>query len=136
MDRKIPIFIFAAFVSNPIFAVVPIDSGVGGECACTCVAEDDFSSGSCVGDCDCVVDCDGTDCVADCLCIALEEDEDIIEQDDELIFEDIDEDRIDVDDTGLMGTTEGTFADYEEVFVLDGETPITNEVTITPGWCD
>jgi hypothetical protein len=37
--------------------------------------------------------------------------------------------------TGLMGTTEGTYADKELVFIKDSENPHTNEIEIRPAWC-
>lgn len=134
MNRNILIVAFAFLVSTPVFAVVPFNSG--GPCICPCEAADDFSSASCAVDCDCTVNCNGITCTASCECLTTEEAEEELQHDDELIFDEITENMDDIDDTGMMGTTEGTFADYEEIYVLDGETAITNEVDITPGWCD
>jgi hypothetical protein len=62
--------------------------------------------------------------------------EDEAEEDDELVFDEIDDAEESIQDSGMMGTSEGTYADSEDVYVLDDETAITNEVDITPSWCD
>ena len=38
--------------------------------------------------------------------------------------------------TGMFGPREGTFPDYEDIYVLDGETALTNEIDVLPSWCD
>lgn len=123
-----------SFFSISAYAI-PLDPGVTCTPGCVCEQDPSYTSGSCSGGCDCTVTCDGVTCVADCICISVEEDEEI-EHEDELVFDEIAENERDIEDTGMMGTTEGTFADYEEIYIVDGETAITNEVDITPSWCD
>lgn len=115
-------FLFSGFVYS-----APVPDNLGGVCLC-----DD--SGDCFGDCeDCEVICDP---VCEAVGCVLFTDEEELEEDDNLIFDDIDESETEVADTGMLSLTEGTYADSEEVYVIDDEIVLTNEVDITPSWCD
>ncbi|MBS0628953.1 MAG: hypothetical protein JSS30_01865 [Verrucomicrobia bacterium] len=88
----------------------------------------------------CVGDCDGCEPVndpatnyVDCVLASTEDDLDDTE---DLIDDDFDETDEESDETGLFGVVEGTYADYEEIYIIDPDTPYTNEIEITPSWCD
>jgi hypothetical protein len=56
-------------------------------------------------------------------------------QADVLVYSSIDLNALDLAYSGMLGTVEGTYADSEEIFIVDGETDYTNEVDVTPSWC-
>lgn len=132
VDKKILVFVIAVLAAFPVFAQIPIESGVEGECFCECFADLDFLDGECFGDCDCILFCDGIDCFADCICL-FEEDE--LDSDAGELFDEIEEDQEDVDETGFLSPQEGTYADYEEIYFIDNETQFTTEVDAVPSWC-
>ena len=57
------------------------------------------------------------------------------DQDENLMFDGIDTNEEEIANCGMLGTTEGTYADSEEICVLDDETVYSNEVDVTPSWC-
>ena len=125
----------------------------------SCVCTYDFASktasctGNTCGDCFCQYECDATlgtcsggtcpisgvisnpfvsstlylNCVGPALVTAS--------QNNQLVNQTIDTSASSVNLTGMLGSTLGTYADAEKVYVLDETTLLTNEVHVTPSWC-
>jgi hypothetical protein len=112
-------------VSTGLFAV---PDNLGGICNC-----DPDPNIGCL-DCDsCTPVGDPATEYVDCELIDTEED---LEDTEEEIDSDIDNEAEDFDENGILGAVEGTYADYEEVYIIDEETPYTNEAEMIPSWCD
>jgi hypothetical protein len=131
------LFLLAAF---PLFAVIETDSeATDGECEC--VFECDIDAGICEAtedsECECYYECNpGVDCEYICFCDGDEEADEVLEGDDLVYYGDLADDEGQIAYTGMMGTSEGTYADSEEVYILDGDTEFTNENDIAPAWCE
>jgi hypothetical protein len=65
----------------------------------------------------------------------VDTDEEIAEEE-ELVYDDIDSAEGESEEFGMLGVVEGTIPDAEEVFILDDDTLFTNEVEISPSWCE
>lgn len=106
----------------------PIPDNLGGICDCDDVIFD------------CLGDCEGCDIICDPLCHAVDceltDIEEELEETEDLLEEDFDEHADEAYENGMFAAVEGTYADYEEVFYIDDETPFTNEVEIIPSWCE
>lgn len=114
-------------ISAGLFAA-PVPDNLGGICNC----DSDVDIGC--------SDCDDCEPVGDpatayfgCVLIDTEEDLDDTEED---VDSDIDDTSDEFDENGIIGIVEGTYADYEEVYVIDEETPYSNEIEMAPSWCD
>ncbi len=51
------------------------------------------------------------------------------------IIQVVDAAQQEVVNVGIMGVTQGTYADTLKTFIINAQTPFTNTVTITPSWC-
>lgn len=59
-----------------------------------------------------------------------------IEQATELVYDTIQENFDSIAYTGLMDVVEGTYFDNSQVYIIDWETLYTNEIMLTPSWCE
>lgn len=114
-------------ISTGLFAA-PVPDNLGG--ICNCDSDPDIGCS----------DCDSCEPVGDpateyISCELIDTGDDLDETDEE-IDSDIDDTADDFDQNGILGVVEGTYADYEEVYIIDAETPYTNEVEMKPSWCD
>jgi hypothetical protein len=127
-------FAFICFFSVPVFAVVlTFDEPTNGQCFCqkTC----DFDAQNCVfhGDCDGTQNCPTQFlCQGNGVCFRTTY---IMLQSLQLVYNDIKRKEFDIARTGMMGTTEGTYPDYEEIYIFNGTTALTNEINIISHWC-
>lgn len=114
-----------ATVTTAVFAA-PIPSDLD-PAFCQC-----DSAGYCIN-CDCDFDGNPATFAFNCEPTALEDE---LFEDEEITYEDYEHTEEEFDELGFTGAVEGTYADYEEVYIVDAETPYTNEVWITPSWCE
>jgi YVTN family beta-propeller protein len=59
-----------------------------------------------------------------------------IDQSQQLIYQEAQRNYDDILYSGMMGIIEGTFPDYRDIYIIDNETLWTNEITLTPSWCE
>lgn len=130
--RKI-LFLFSLY-SMPIFGVVNVPSGCPN---CICQADDDLDVGACWGDCQCVMQFDPGPSprffpIVFCVCLG-EQNAILLNQ--QLIYSGIDTNLFQVAINGFFGPPEGTYPDYQKIYFIDSNTPLTNEIEIHPSWC-
>lgn len=133
MKKNLLVFAIACLFSFPVFGVFIIKVPTDGQCACEGQCE--LAPGTCVfvGDCSGTVSCTPFECQGNGVCFRTEN---IILQSMQLVYNGIKRNEFDISLTGMMGTTEGTFPDYEDIYIINGTTPLTNEIRILSYWCN
>jgi len=122
---KKALFLTSMMFASALFSQTPIPDDLGGECEC-------FSDNFCEF-CDCFFDGDPATEAFDCEFIDVDDE---LFLDEEILEDDIDYNNAEFEEVGYLGAVEGTYADFDEVYVIDAETPYTNQVELIPTWCD
>lgn len=128
------LLVFALLYSLSTFAAsITFEVSTNGQCFCECTC--DFDAGVCTffGDCDGTHNCPSNIfCQSNGVCFRTGN---IVLQSMQLVYNGIKRNEFDIARTGMIGTTEGTYPDYEKIYIIDGTTPLTNEIKIVSHWC-